>query len=61
FMIDTGFDINLIQKNSLHEKMLIDNRIVFKLSGITKGQTHTLGVVKMCIFGTDSLFHVVPD
>ncbi|EFN64882.1 hypothetical protein EAG_11380, partial [Camponotus floridanus] len=61
FMIDTGSDINLIQKNSLHEKILIDNKVVFELSGITKGRNRTLGVVKIRIFGTDTLFHIVPD
>ena len=61
FMIDTGSDINLTKKNSLYEKVPIDNEIVFELSGITKGRTRTLGVVKIRIFGIDTLFHVVPD
>jgi len=39
FMIDTGSDINLIKKNSLFEKVLINDKVVFELSGITKGRT----------------------
>jgi len=60
-MIDTGSDINLIKKNSLNSDVTIDNKIIFELSGITKGHTRTIGVAEIRIFSVNVLFHVVPD
>lgn len=60
-MIDTGADINLIKENSLHENVPIDRKIVFDLSGITKGRTRTIGVTKIRILDADAWFHVVPN
>lgn len=60
-MIDTGSDINLLKKSSIQKNVLIDTKIIFDLSGITKGRTRTIGVTKIRIFNADVLFHVVSD
>jgi len=56
-----GSDINLIKNESLNENVPNNSKIVFELSGVTKGRTRTIGVAKIRIFGIEILFHIVPN
>ena len=60
-MIDSGSGPNLLKRHVLNPQTPINQEEVLILSGITKHQVTTLGLVKVRILGCTTSFHLVDD
>ena len=59
-LIDTGAQINIIKKNKVDPRF-IDESVKHLISGITKNNISTLGVINIPINNINFEFHAVPD
>lgn len=61
FYVDTGAEISTIKLGSVNINTPIDTNHVISISGVTSGESFTLGKVHMILSELPCELHVVPD
>ncbi|KYN19312.1 hypothetical protein ALC57_08339, partial [Trachymyrmex cornetzi] len=59
--LDTGAQPNIVKKSCINSNIIVNNKEILQLTGITEEIVTTLGSVKIYISSTPVTFHVVPD